>query len=866
LDIETDKETIAFSGMSAVFQNERHERAYRAVLKCLRGIGYTGHLIQEEYEFNDWFASDAPKRQVCAAFAQTPFSYDSACFAVLPKSTHNRTSDIASNYRALGAPLAIEVREDCIIPWRVGRTAQTTDQFAGRIPLDALESVFKRRESEWNPEALLRAKNIGLAMGPRQLDFIDLGLIPALEEEISQKLHALLNDAINEAQVIYRKRTGRQPDVQQLFRLVFRLVAGRVLYDRDIAGFRHVNQPPDPSVILAKVNDYYGETLPVLQDKAAQEAVLRRLWTGFSFQNLSVDILAYVYENTLVDPKTREQLGIHSTPRSIARYIVNRLPFEDIDRDQRVVVEPCSGHGVFLVAALKRLRDLLPANMDGQARHRYFVKMLRGFEIDAFALEVSRLCLTLADFPNQNGWRLKDEDVFNSATFERQLRQGRIVLCNPPFENFSKDAIHRQQGIAQKPVAILKTVLDHLPKNGLLGFVLPRYFISGRSYREIRQILAERFAEIEIVALPDRMFRYALLETCLLLGKVPKAEENKVLVAFSEVKDKDRERFLSEYVVSRADREEKTTQEVTQSIAILPLNEIWERLKDLPQLGDIAEIHRGVEWQQPFDKSKYVSVSQKTGFVRGVNSAAGEFQLFVKPNPIFLADKIEWQRGGAWQLPWDKPKVVMNAVRVSRGPWKIAAFVDENETRYTANFTCFWLKTPEWTPKTLAALLNSPIASAFVAAKETAQHILKVTLNSLPVPPHFSPEQARTIEGLVDDYLAAVRDGADSGLELWITPPTESRARRILLQIDAEILRCYDLPPRLERKLLDFFRNEKRPVPFAFGNYFPDDFTPTIPLWRFISRDFTQCNGPRLLGLVPKVTNRAIINALEEIE
>jgi type I restriction-modification system DNA methylase subunit len=852
--------------MSAVFQNERHERAYHAVLKCLRGIGYTRHLIQEGYEFNDWFAANAPKRQVCAAFGQTPFSYDSACFAVLPTLSHNQTSDIVTNYRALGAPLAIEVREDCIIPWRVGRTAQTTDQFAGRIPLNAIESMFKRRESEWNPEAILRAKNIGLAVGPRQLDFVDLGLIPALEEEISQKLHALLNEAINEAQAIYRKRTGRQPDVQQLFRLVFRLLAGRVLHDRAIAGFRHVSQPPDPAVILARVNDYYGETLPVLQDRAAQQAALERLWNGFSFQNLSVDILAYVYENTLVDPITRQQLGIHSTPRSIARYIVNRLPFEDIPLDQRVVVEPCSGHGVFLVAALKRLRDLLPANMDGQARHRYFVKMLRGFEIDAFALEVSRLCLTLADFPNQNGWRLKGEDVFTSTVFERQLQRGRIVLCNPPFENFSKDDIQRQHGIAQKPVAILKKVLTHLPKNGLLGFVLPRYFISGNSYREMRQILAERFAEIEIVALPDRMFRHALLETCLLLGKLPKTEETKVAVAFSEVKDKDRERFLSEYIVSRGDREEKTIQESTQSIAVLPLNEIWERLKVLPKLGDIADIHRGVEWKQPFDQTKYVSITQKPGFVKGVNSAAGEFQLFSKPKPIFLAAKSEWQRGGAWHLPWNRPKVVMNAVRVSRGPWKIAAFVDENEIRYTANFTCFWLKTPRWTPKTLAALLNSPIAAAFVAAKETAKHILKVTLNSLPIPPQLSPEQARTIEGLVDDYLAAVRDGADSDLELWSTSRSEPRARRILLQIDAEILRCYDLPPRLERKLLDFFRNEKRPVPFDFGNYFPDDFTPTIPLWRFISRDFSQCNGPHLLELVPKVTDPALINTLEEIE
>ena len=207
----------------------------------------------------------------------------------------------------------------------------------------------------------------------------------------------------------------------------------------------------------------------------------------------------------------------------------------------------------------------------------------------------------------------------------------------------------------------------------------------------------------------------------------------------------------------------------------------------------------------------------------------------------------------------------MNAVRVSRGPWKIAAFVDDGENRYTANFTCLWIK-KSWTPKSLVALLNSPIAAAFAAAKETAKHILKTTLKSFPIPPELSPEQTRTIERLVDDYIAAAKDNNAAELELWNVGGTEPKARRILLQIDAEILRAYNLQPRLERKLLDFFRNEKRPVSFDFGNYFPDDFTATIPLWRYVSPDFKQCSGKHLLEIVPDVTDPALVDVLEEVE
>lgn len=848
--------------MSVVFQNERHEKAYRAVVKCLRGIGYAGGLIQENYGFNDWFASDAPKREICAAFGQTPLSYDTACFAVLPTSLTPATPSIITNYRALGAPLAIEVREDCIIPWRVGRDAKTTNQFAGRIPLNAIEAAFKQREPEWNPETILRAKNIGSSIGPRQLDFIDLGLIPALEEEISRKLHALLSEAINEAQKIYRKRTGHLPDVQQLFRMVFRLLAGRVLHDRGVAGFRNLDEPIDPSAMLAKVGDYYREKLPVLQDRAAQQAALERLWAGFSFQNLSVDILAYIYENTLVDPKVREELGIHSTPRSIARYIVNQLPFEDIPRNQRIVVEPCSGHGVFLVAALKRLRDLLPANMDGQERHRYFVKMLRGFEIDPFALEVSRLCLTLADFPNQNGWKLNLSDVFRSETFNQALKQARIVICNPPFQDFKKSATHRDNGLVKKPVAVLEKVLSHFSNDGILGFVLPRQFTSGLSYRKIRQALAKRYDEIEIVNLPDRIFPKVDLESCLLLGRKVRTNATQVSVHFAEVKENDRQQFLQQHSFTRRDFGQKMIAEVAAALSIPALNEVWKHLQNLPKLVSVSEIHRGVEWQQPFDEKAYLSLTPKPGFVRGINSAQGIFSYFRLPKPVYLNAKPENQRGGAWSLAWDKPKAVMNAARVSRGAWCNCASSDFQSLFFSQRFHCFWPK-QNWTANTISAVLNSPVAAAYVATREGKLDIRKITLVSIPVPV-FSSEEIVTLDKLVESYRSA--ESGKSHYELWNGNDGSSGLRNLLLQIDAVVLRAYNLPPRLERQLLDFFRGERRPVAFDFGNYFPDDFTPTIPLWRFVSPDFKQCNGQHLLEAMPKITDPALIEMLEEVE
>jgi hypothetical protein len=847
--------------MTVNFISERHQRTFRETLSCLRHLGFHGQLLQENYRFNDWFVPDNPSRQVpAAAFGQTPLSYDSACFAVLLPEGQQVPSQIL-DYRALGAPFALEVREDSVVHWRVGRDASQV-RALGQIPADALNRYFEEEADQWRPREVLRAKNISLRSDVRQLDFIDLGLIPAIEAEVGAKLDRLLREAVAEAEALYQKRTGGKGDTREIFRLVFRVLAGKILHDRDVAGFRQFKDEPDPADLLSKVADYYRDKAPVLRGKAEQQAVIERLWPTFSFQNLSVEVLAYIYENTLIDPKTRQEQGIHSTPRSVARYIVHRLPLEDIPRDELRIVEPCSGHGIFLVAALKRLRDLLPASWDGKQRHDYFVKVLEGYEKDPFSVEVSKLCLLLADFPNPNGWRVKEADVFKSPEFDRSLRQTRVVLCNPPFEDFDLTDPARREHDMRKPVAVLDKVLSILPAEGLLGFVLPRKFIDGRGYREARKDVLRRFKEVEIVALPDSIFHIARLETCLLLGKVAGNGAKQVSVSFAEVTNHDRRSFLNEHAVSRRDLAIKTEVEAIQDLAVPPLSEVWERLKALPTLLAAADIHRGVQWKPPFQEGKYLSPTPKPGFIPGTNSAEDQYYCFEKPKPIYLCDKKEFRQYQAWGEPWSLPKVVMNAVRVSQiGPWKIAAFTDDNGTLYSQNFHCLWPK-GAWTTKTIAALLNGPVAAAFVASRETSKHITKTVLERVPIP-HLQPDQVAAIERLVDAYLAVRANTSSPDLPLWSSGTEEPAAKRILLQLDAEILKAYKLSPRLERQLLDYFRGAKRPVPFEFGGYFPTDFTATIPLWQYISADFAKCTGQNLLNSLPKITDPALVEMLE---
>ena len=376
------------------FKSKSQQASFRQVVAGLEAAGYVRGLLIENYSYTDFLEIDSPTRILpVAAFGRTPPSFDTACVSVV-LAAENEGSGVINSCRAFGAPVAFEVDDTVVRQWRVSRNDPTLWKV---IPADEVKEEFARNAADWSPDSILRAKNISPTLKPRQLDFIDMGLLPALEEHVRQKLDGLLKDVLTTATNTHKRETGRKPNVQELFRLVFRLLAAKVLCDRQVNRFRSIKNFDDVDDVLTRVGKHYEQPEPVIDDAETRGVVGDRLWNSISFENLSVESLAYVYEHTLIDDNSRKQLGIHSTPVSVARYIAGKMLTEaDISQPLRIV-EPCSGHGIFLVAALERLRDLLPANVDPAESHRFFVKSLSGFEKDGFALEISRLCLMLAD-------------------------------------------------------------------------------------------------------------------------------------------------------------------------------------------------------------------------------------------------------------------------------------------------------------------------------------------------------------------------------------------------------------------------------------------------------------------------------------
>jgi len=832
----------------------------------LNRLGYLDNLLQEDYVFDDASVSVIRELNIpLAAFAQWPPSYRNACIGVLTANGQSGPQYV-SGYRALGAPMFFEAFHDHIVRYRVEASGQAV--FLESIPARDIRKAFEANRNKWSPDAIFRAKAITPLADPVQLDFVDIGLLPALKGMIHGKLDRLLKGTLNEAISTYKNSTsGNKPDETLLFRLIFRFLAAKVFKDK-----RHPGNWDDPqaNIIIKEIQGFYGFTETdmqgILDEPYTQQTVWNKFRNAFNFQNLSVDDLAFIYENTLIRKEFRKRYGIHSTPQAIAELIVDRLPFELLPEDERFVVEPCAGHGVFLVAALRRLRELLPASWTDQDMHKYLKVRLTAIEVDAFAAEVCRLSLMLADYPNPDGWQIVSQDIFASDVLKNQLKTSQIVLCNPPFEDFTPDEKNYYGSrvlSVHKPYEILNRVMDNPP--AMFGFVLPKSAIMGGRYNDLQDRIARAYKNIETIALPDRIFAFSDQETMLVLASDSNEDtKTNVFIRTFWVGENDRRSLLETSQlpegVSKTINRPTYTEPI--SLANIPLSEIWSYLESYSHLKDIADVHRGIEWNISLKENRETLISSdpKSGFKKGLDKVPGKIEPFYAERFVYLNMDYQYQRTSAHSLPWDRPKVIASRRRISRGHWRIVGYPDHNGLVCYQNFIGIWPKT-NMNIEMISALVNSPLLNATLYLKCFGRDNSINALESIPIP-SLKIVDIEKIVYLVKYYIklrAIIKKDLDK-------KQTIKECTQILMEIDSLILKAYDLPPRLERKLLEFFRGYPRPVPFDFPNYYPEDFKPCIPLHKYLEMDLKQTSAGELLKRITPFDSEDMHDFFMDIE
>jgi type I restriction-modification system DNA methylase subunit len=805
-----------------------------------------------------------------ATFSDTPHDSRSICTASFDALTDPAPGVAA--LRALGAPIVFSCHAGKLQWWKQTTTAP---ELLANIEAANVKRFFDEHRDDLSPQNVFEGKTLRRLPQRKQLSFVDAGLMPQVERESGEAISALVERVIQGMEKSLGRHVKTDADVNAVYKSTFWLLAAKVLREKRVPNFIMIKLV-DIDDVFRRVGLHYGDTngLPP-GGPSWRSAIKEAAQTIESFPRLahvSVDALDRVYEDTMIPPEVRKAHGIHSTPGALVDYMVWQLwPWiEQLPPDRRHVFEPACGHSAFLVGALRVLRQWSDIGED-QERHDYLRKHLHGIELDTFALEVAKLRLTLADMPHGNKWDLILGDMFDGAHLERESKRCGVLLANPPYERFTQAEQNRYKKRKTSVIAVskaaemLRRTIPHLAPGACFGVVVPHGFLNSNESTDLRRKLLSDFEIAEIDVFEDQLFEKADHEAAVLLGRRRPAKATAGEVWFRRVRNSGMEVFRQRFAFS-------SEQRVDLSRFALPDNAdlrvpegdaVWDRLSKYPRLATVAKVGQGFSFRGEDlpESAGTLSARPKAGYRPCFVTARGDPPIFGAPEKQWMnpdSSVIQRPRMGLVGQPG---QVIVNHARASRDAWTMKAWLDQEGIAVKGNFLVVRSKHAEVTGVALWALLNSPVANAFVYCRATKRHIIGGDLLSLPIP-NLRGETLAGITSAAQAYLATTRETGG----FFRPDPNPSAVREALLSMDAAVLRAYNLPPRLEHQLLSIFWGvERKGVGCDFRGYYPPDARPFVPLHEFISDTFRRATAGKIAARYRPVRSKAAIAAIDAV-
>jgi type I restriction-modification system DNA methylase subunit len=793
----------------------------------LRECGYRPDLLRADFAFGE--NQSAP----LVAFAQQPADSRSACVAVLAE-PHSPWLAVEA-CKPLGTPIVFVCSQNSLQWWKQGSNAAEHLQ---NVQANEVQSFFRKNQDQFSPEAVYRAKTWGRFQAEYQLSFVDLGLMPVVEEQVGNALGELIERNVSDLKHRLGWDAVSSEQGQWLLQSVFWLLSGKILRDKQVESFGNLDLG-DVDTVFRRVGKHYG-TLPLTSgSKKKLEALTEAAYSIDRFSSLALtttEALAYVYENTLISKETRSALGTHSTPSFLVDYVVGNLAewVNEIPVNERSVFEPACGHAAFLVSAMRLLTDILPADKAVPSRRGpYLRSRLHGSDIDPFALELARLSLTLTDIPNPDGWDLKAENVFLGDRLATQAKKNTILLANPPFDNFTPQdkldysEIAVELTFTNKAAEMLWRTLPQLPEGGVFGVVVPQTILHSDNAAGLRKMLVEEFELREICLFPDKVFSFSDAESAVIIGRRRPGGGN-TNVRYRRVREHQLTSFRADPSLFgvRTVPKSRFSDRESYSLALPDLEEVWIALRKLPTLGAVCSTGQGLFFRGrdlPEGTTTYSEVpfpGGRSGFVR-LDKALLLHEL---PRRFWMnLDSAAVDREVTGSTT-GTPQVLLNYARASRGPWRLKALIDRQGHPVTSRFITVRPTASSISIEALWALLNGPIANAFAYSHLGKRDNIVGDIRRIPFPIRCASRE-------LDRAVAAYWDAASSQ-----TQPAE--LERLLRRVDAEGLKLYDLSLDLEQQILSLFTDWKRVgVPFTQNRYLPATIEGKLSLSQFLDME-----------------------------
>ena len=253
-----------------------------------------------------------------------------------------------------------------------------------------------------------------------------------------------------------------------------------------------------------------------------------------------------------------------------------------------------------------------------------------------------------------------------------------------------------------------------------------------------------------------------------------------------------------------------------------------------------------------------MSSKRRAGWQPAVLRADDDYEIWSLPQIVWVdpSPAAFRPRGGGAQP--GTPQIILNYARVAREPWRLKAVIDNQGLAISSRFVAFRPKPGGPTLKSLWAVLNSPVANAYAYCFSGKRETLVKEWRAFPLPA-ISPAGESAIAAAADHYLALVKAAEDS----FMQNSDRNAIRSALRAVDAEVLRLYDLPPRLERQLLDLFAGvERKGVGCEFGGYYPEGLDAFVPLHELLSEEYSRSTAENLRRSHVPLTQGSVLNAL----
>ncbi len=389
---------------------------------------------------------------------------------------------------------------------------------------------------------------------------------------------------------------------------------------------------------------------------------------------------------------------------------------------------------------------------------------------------------------------------------------------------------------------------------------MPQGFLNKKNLSELRRYILNNFELRTICNLPESgVFGKSKHPATVLLGRKSKTKN---YISYIRVNKNSLGDFRNTYKANeeKISKDELYTSEDT-SFFIPELNDIWKYCKGYDQLKSIVGIGKGLIYKGKDLPSNVITISRtkREGFIAGFDSFSTDIKITELPQKTYLNLNKNVILRPSWGTTVGHPQVLINYTRVSSDHWRLKAWLDIEGHPVTSNFLVAKLKDRnKWSLNCIWALFNSPYANAFAYCHNPEKSSNSAgIMRKMPVP-KIDIFKKQFIDDLVSEYFKISK--------YCILDINKSKeAKRILFAIDAEILRLYNLPPRLEKKLLDFFEGvQRRGVDFKFDRYYSKGFDSYIPLHIYISTEFQNSSVDNVKKWVEDNRTPTVIEAFKK--